>query len=520
MLLLGLLLLVCGAVVPGPIPSAAAQGACDGLVAPRLAVGGAARVISPYGLSLKNQPMTGAAGGVELQLLSFGTTVSVLDGPRCNMGYVWWQLEVSGGVTGWAAEGSSTEYFLEPSGIGQPVFVRSDDSSQIIRYTVTSDGSVQQDSAFQVTPYAGTPQDSWQQVEIDRLRPAFEAVLQGCPDRLQNTVFANVTTTEAALALLLPPLEYDFYPSPDGSRLVLVRHLHLQVPRCSTVVPERIGISVVSLLDLDGTETVLFPFPQHGNVPASEDRYQISEPGEWTVYLDEVVWSPQGKYIAFVAAYQDACGGQGCYRFHMYIWNTETGQLYVPGEGRHVGWTNGGEGINYFRLLFEGDNQQKAHLYTMRPDGSARQEIWLPGGAEYVSSAQRGLGLPWNASGTRVMVYNAGRFEVMLFNLTDRTFSPPIALPDLMPAENRLSVQLVQGESMLLWTTIRGDFVTQNVKTGQWTRLTSAIGGTGLAPHGVMPFPVGSQVLVQMQTPTAFILDYSADRLTPLAFVE
>lgn len=498
---------------------ASAQSACDGLVAPRLTIGGSARVTSPYGLSLKNQPMTGAAGATEVKLMGYGSVATVLDGYRCNLGYIWWELSLPDGSTGWAAEGDASGYFMEPTTVGLHLYQPNADGTQIAHYFVTPDGTAQRQGGFSIAPVTATPREAWQQVEIDRLGQALDSVHSRCPARLAGTPFENLDL-DGALSLALPPLEYDFYPSPDGTRLLLVRHLHLRLPRCDTVVPERVGISRVSVLDASGTETPLFPFPQHGSVPASEDRYAPGVPDSWNVYLDEVVWSPQGKYIAFVAAYRDQCSGQPCYRFQLYVSNLDTGQLYILGEGRHVGWTNGGEGINAFRLVTGDDGRQVAHLFTMRPDGTDRQEIWLPGGAVYVSDSQQGLGLPWNDSGTRVMVANAGMGEVMLFNLSDRAFTPAVTVPDLMPQPNRLSVNLIRGETAFLWTTIRGEFVTQNVRTGDWVPLHSDLATTGVAPVRVRPFATGNKALVEMADGSAYVLDINADQLIPVALGE
>jgi hypothetical protein len=316
----------------------------------------------------------------------------------------------------------------------------------------------------------------------------------------------------------VPTLDYDFYPSPDGNKLVLVRHMTLNVPRCNSTLPQIIGMNRVSVLDANGTETELFPYPQNGSVPTSEDRYDFTAQDKPRVYLDEVVWSPQSKYIAFVAAYQDVCAGQGCYRFHMYIENLETGQLYILGEGRHLGWTNGGEQINFFRVLTDPQGARSAHLYTARPDGTARQEVWLPGGAVYVSVGQIGLDLPWAEGGLRVMVGNGGLEEVMFLSVNDRSFTPPIAVPDNAAVLNRLSVHLVNGQTTLLWTTIRGEFIRQNVTSGEWTELTSDLAPTGSAPLRVLPFPMGTQALIEMSNGNAYILDYEADLLTPVAF--
>ncbi|MCD4685688.1 MAG: hypothetical protein K8S97_07115, partial [Anaerolineae bacterium] len=66
-----------------------AQDPCAGVVAPRVQIGQQARVTTTYGLSLKNEPWTGAAGAVEITLLLFDTVATVIDGSRCNYGYRW-----------------------------------------------------------------------------------------------------------------------------------------------------------------------------------------------------------------------------------------------------------------------------------------------------------------------------------------------------------------------------------------------------------------------------------------------
>jgi len=355
-------------------------------------------------------------------------------------------------------------------------------------------------------------------VELEALAGAWETIGTTCPDRLKRTPWEGAASADAILDAPLPALDYDFYPSPLGDALVLVRHLYHDLPRCETVIPQKIGISTVSILRASGEETLLFPFAQHASLPASQDRYALTHPDAPNVYLDEVVWSPQGRYIAFVAAYRDLCGGADCVRYHLYIWNVETGQLYIHGEARHVAWADGGEAINFFRLINEGDGRQAAHLYTMRPDGANRQEIWLPGGATYLTTNQTPLGLPWNAGGTRVLVENAGGQEVMLLNVSDRDFSPRIDIPDMMPQPNRLAVHLLRGESMLLWTTIQGVFVTQNVRSGEWARLNSQLASTGVPLVQVRPYPLGPRALIELADGSAYVLNAEADTLTPVRY--
>ena len=501
-----------------PVTAARAQDGCAGLVEPRLATDALGRVSSPYGVSLKDRPNTGAAGAAEVMLMPPGTVYTVVDGFQCASGYRWWQVRLSNGTTGWAAEGDAANYFLEPVVVGLDVFHPSADRAQISHTFVTPDARAEARPAFPVTPIEATPADVWQSVEIERLVPAVEQALQNCPERLAGTPFAGLASAEDALQLPLPPLDYDVYPAPDGARLLLVRHLHLLVPRCDHALPERIGISRVVVLGPDGSETELFPFAQHSDIPASEDQYLADRIDAWAIYLDEVVWAPDARHIAFVAAYRDACGDQACYRFHMYVASLETGQLYILGEGRHVAWASGGARLMFFRLLSDAEGRQVPLLFSARPDGTDRQEIWLPGGALYLSGTQTGTSLPWNESGTRLLVGNAGRTdEVMVFDTGDKGFTPPVMTPEIAAPLNRLSVHLVQGETAYLWTTIRGDFVLQNVRRGDSTRLNSALGGAGVPLARVELFDTGERLLAVMADGSAYVLDIGADTLTPIA---
>ena len=502
-----------------PAPPSHAQNPCDGLVTPRLTVGGTARVVTTYGLSLKDRPATGAAGGVEVRLLTYDTVAQVVGGYQCRFGYVWWQLQLPDGTQGWAAEGGAAgaPYFLEPLTVGLHVYRPNANRTQIAHYFVTAEGVAEPRGTFAVALLSATPAEAWQEVERQRLRELLSAAQTNCPQRLRGTPFEGLSA-EQALALPLPPLEYDFYPAPNGDRLLLVRHQHLLLPRCHTVIPERVGMSTVSVLSADGSEQVLFPFPQHGAIPSSEDEYAESEPSPWQVYLAEVVWSPSETHIAFVAAYRDRCGTGDCFRFHVYVANLETGELYILGEGRHIGWAAGGASLNVFRLVSGAEGARQAHLFTMRPNGWERQEIWLPGGAVYVSDEERPLGFPWNAGGTRVMVANKGLGEVMLFELANRAFTPAVTLPPLAVPTNRLSVHLVSGESAYLWTTIRGDFVLQDARNGSWRKLQSTLATSGVAPRRVRIFPSGNLALIEMADGSAWLLDYGADALRAVAF--
>lgn len=515
MLVIVVLLSVIGAGFVG-LEAAQAQNPCDGLVTPRLEVNGSARVIATYGLSMKNRAAPGSAGSTEVELLSYDTVVTVVETYVCNFGYVWWKLRLPNGTVGFAAEGSDSTYFLEPVTVGLHRFLPQAEGAELVHTFVTPDGIETYRGTLVIPTLNNTPASLWQQVEIDYLSQRLAALATDCPQKLAGTEFENVPF-EQVLQLPLPEYDYDFYPSPDGSKLVLVRHQHLHVPRCDNVIPERVGMSIVSVVDMQGMSTELFPFPQHGSIPDSVDNYAGGEPSEFSVYFEDVRWSPQGKYIAFGTGYRYSCNRDDCYRFHLYIANLDTGQLYVLGEGRRLVWTNGGEGVNFFRLLPDGAGNNLPHLYSARPDGSARQEIWLPGGALYVSSVKQRFDLPWTAGGTRAMVINKTPegSEMMLFELADRAFTPVITVPDLAtPEANRLAVFSLQGDKVFLWATIRGEFVRQSSRTGEWVELNSELASTGIAPVRVRAFADEVHLLVEMADGGAYVLNIDTDTLT------
>lgn len=389
----------------------------------------------------------------------------------------------------------------------------------IYQITETPDGIARHTRTFHVTPLHEVPRGTWQPVEFDRLRELLNDARTNCPDRLTGMVLGNIESLEDAESVPLPALDYVVYPAPDGSRLLLVRHLYLGIPRCDTTLWEPVGISRVSVLDLDGTETVLFPYPQHGTVPDSVDSYTGGEPTLRNVSLADVVWSPNGKYIMFNVAYRYPCGHEDCYRMHLYVYNLEVGQLYRLGEGYHAGWTDGGEGINFFRLIQDDGGQSAAHLYTVRFDGTSRQEIELPDNVTYISNQLR---LPvlssWNASGTQFIVVDEDK--VMLFNLADRSVTSPVAVPDKEPEDTWYSVHLVQDDTAYLWTTYFGKFMLQDVQSGQWATLASTLSTSDTPLAQVQSFGDGRHVLVTRAGRDSYVLDFVADTLVPVVSVK
>ncbi len=53
-------------------------------------------------------------GANQIGELRTGETFTVVDGPKCIDRLIWWKIDSDTGVTGWAAEGTQTNYFLDP----------------------------------------------------------------------------------------------------------------------------------------------------------------------------------------------------------------------------------------------------------------------------------------------------------------------------------------------------------------------------------------------------------------------
>lgn len=83
-----------------------------GLLLPRLTVGLPARVVEGgVPNRVRSQPST---SGPQIGMLAPGTAITVLEGPVCAGGILWWQVS-DGRLTGWTAEGLDGVYFLEPT---------------------------------------------------------------------------------------------------------------------------------------------------------------------------------------------------------------------------------------------------------------------------------------------------------------------------------------------------------------------------------------------------------------------
>lgn len=86
---------------------------CEGAPRTRLALGSGARVTFTDGRPLRLRDNFGSSARVIFQMPE-GTPFSIIGGPRCQNNFVWWQVRLGDGRTGWAAEGTTSSYFIEP----------------------------------------------------------------------------------------------------------------------------------------------------------------------------------------------------------------------------------------------------------------------------------------------------------------------------------------------------------------------------------------------------------------------
>lgn len=86
---------------------------CAGAPLSRLSVGMMARVSFTDGTPLRLR-QTAGTGGTFIKDMPEGTQFAVIGGPECQNSLTWWNVQLGDGSSGWAAEGDSDEYFIEP----------------------------------------------------------------------------------------------------------------------------------------------------------------------------------------------------------------------------------------------------------------------------------------------------------------------------------------------------------------------------------------------------------------------
>jgi len=94
----------------GTQPGSPGEISCQGAPPPNLTVGGQGRVTPGLPNKVRSQPGTGAA---QVGSIPGEGVFTVIGGPVCADGYLWWQISYNG-LIGWTANGSGAEYWVEP----------------------------------------------------------------------------------------------------------------------------------------------------------------------------------------------------------------------------------------------------------------------------------------------------------------------------------------------------------------------------------------------------------------------
>ena len=95
----------------------------NGYLPPRLQRGNAIAAIEEGGLpnTLRTFPTVNDEVGERIGTIQPGRTIDlIVNGPVCNQGIVWWYVEIDG-TRGWTAESNNGEYYMIPTGTGEPI---------------------------------------------------------------------------------------------------------------------------------------------------------------------------------------------------------------------------------------------------------------------------------------------------------------------------------------------------------------------------------------------------------------
>jgi hypothetical protein len=168
--LLGVILILGVFAFPGG-GTATAQDPCNGLVRSRLQTRQTARVMFNDGLGnqLRDNPGQDQSGSNVVGVIPEGTVVTLLQGPVCLDGFVWWRVRLPSEAEVWTAEGDTGGYFLETFMVGVEVIQPDAANPRTLRRQyVTFSGEVEDRGTLTVP--GADPEAAgalWQQPDID-----------------------------------------------------------------------------------------------------------------------------------------------------------------------------------------------------------------------------------------------------------------------------------------------------------------------------------------------------------------
>lgn len=510
-----------------PVLRAAAQDDCADLVLPRLAQGVTARAAfnDGIGVVLRDAPNTQEGQSTVLDNLPEGMIFTVIGtGPVCKDGFLWWQVRLPDGREGYLAEGGgrSAAYFVEPWEVGRDLFLPdAANPNQLNRFFVDTRGNVQARAPLALTPQGGAVAALWQPPEVFTTNAALADRQINCAGAIPPHL-AGVTDVGG---LAFEDNARTFYPAPDGSKVLVLRDFLLDLPTCAGA-NEKYGTTQVSVVSAAG-EQAAFPFSQHADPPPSTHcQPQVGVALDQPTKVMAAAWSQDARYAALEVRYLRNSQQFPCAFYHAFVLDTATMTVTHAGEGRRLGWGQGGRRLRYIALERSDPNAEGVQrMFSVLPDGSDRLEIFLPSGATWLPGAMdlANTRLPWTENGDKLLVcngrvYNCG--ETLTFRLVDSGFeATPIITPDQTQLGSSLAaVHYVAGDTQLLWLSTAGRLFLQPIKgenAGRWSE--AAIELIGDSPIvEVLPLPTGVGAVLRLSDGRYFYLDVLANVARPI----
>lgn len=524
--------------IPSSTISAQAS-ACDGLVPARLNIGATARVVyngDGLGTEVRDNPGNELSGSRFIRAVPEGTVFTLLEGPICLDGAVWWRASLPEGIDVWVAEGDSRGYFLEPFILGAEILRPDANNPQLLnRNFVTYSGEVTPLPPFEIPESEAAPaRDIWQQPDIDAANVELANRRSQCPQVLEGTPWQGVSD---AGDVLVAEADYEYIPAPDGKRAFLIRHWVVQLPTCGGAPGSYYGISKTYLLG-ENRLTEFFPYGQH--TPTSS-RVACMSPdvsnASWATHLSEIVWSPDADTVALVARYLETGADQRlCAYYFIFLVDIFNGQVSAITEGRHVFWGGGGSRLYYVKFLVDNTsyNIQQEQLMVLSNGQSTPVNIpqisgegGVSGGAQFVPSAFNSVGvmLPASSSGTQVLVCNtlSGCPETLEFDVTRNAFSnTPMELPDGLLPRQIAEVHYVLDDTRLLWLTTDGKVYIQSLRDpniGVWVLISlDSVAAPETQVTDIILLPTGLSAVLELNTGDYVLLNTLSREVQLLAF--
>lgn len=129
----------------------------------RLEIGSEARVTPGAANRIRSESNIGSE---QIGQIPAGDVVTVLDGPECTDGFLWWRVSYDN-ITGWTVEGNDTAYFLEPYPAEGAVTVTDTDTcDQESRLNIADFGQVSSDVPSRLRAAPGISAEQVGQVNL------------------------------------------------------------------------------------------------------------------------------------------------------------------------------------------------------------------------------------------------------------------------------------------------------------------------------------------------------------------